>query len=101
MRIISTIKRDASVTDSMSYIILKCHRCDIDLLKIHCPTKDKTDDMKGSFQEKLESAFNKFLKYSTKIVLGDNNVGGDREDVLNRQLEMKVYTKSVTITELC
>jgi hypothetical protein len=35
-----------------------------------------------------------------KIVLEDNNVSGDREDVLNRQLEMKVYTKSVTITEL-
>jgi hypothetical protein len=53
---ISAIKRDASVTDSMSYIILKCHWCDIDLLKIHGPTKDKIDDMKKSFHEELESA---------------------------------------------
>jgi hypothetical protein len=37
------------------------------------PTEDKTDDVKDSFYEELEHAFDKFPKYYVKILLGDFN----------------------------
>jgi hypothetical protein len=42
----------------------------------------------------------KFPKYHIRILLGDFNAKVDREDILNRQLGMKVYTKLVMIMEL-
>jgi hypothetical protein len=39
----------------MSYIILRVHRCHIIVLKVYDPTEDKTDDVKDSFKEELES----------------------------------------------
>jgi hypothetical protein len=44
--------------------------------------------------------FDKFLKYHMKILLGDSNAKVSREDILNRQLGMKVCTKLVMIMEL-
>jgi hypothetical protein len=61
-RIISAVKKVEFVSDRMSYIILRGHWCDIIGLNIHTPTKDKIDDMKGSFYEEPECVFNKFLK---------------------------------------
>jgi hypothetical protein len=55
-RIISALKRAESVSDRMSYIILRGR------LKVHAPTEDKTDDVKGSFYEELERVLNKFPK---------------------------------------
>jgi hypothetical protein len=49
----------------------------------HCsiaPTEDKTDDLKESFCEKLEHAFDKFPKYHIEILLGDFNAKVGRED---------------------
>jgi hypothetical protein len=51
------------------------------VLNIHAPTKDKTDDVKDSFYEELERAFDKFLKYHTKILLEDFNAKVGREDI--------------------
>jgi hypothetical protein len=42
--------------------------CDIILLKVHTPPKDKTDDMKDSFYEELDGIFDKFPKYRMKIL---------------------------------
>jgi hypothetical protein len=50
-RIISAVKRVEFVSDRMSYIILRGRWCNIIVLKVHAPTEDKTDDMKGSFYE--------------------------------------------------
>jgi hypothetical protein len=53
----------------MSYIILRGHWCHI-VLNVHAPTEDKVDDLKDSFYEELEHAFDKFPKYHLKILLG-------------------------------
>jgi exonuclease III len=98
-RIISAVKRVEFVTDRMSYIILRGRWCHIIVLNVHAPTEDKTD-VKDSFYEELERVIDKFPKYLLKILLGDFNAKVGREDILNRQLGMKVYTKPVTIMEL-
>jgi hypothetical protein len=61
-RIVTTIKRVEFVSDRMSYIILRGRWCDIIVLNIQTPTEDKTDDVKDSSYEKLESMFDKFPK---------------------------------------
>jgi hypothetical protein len=60
--------------------------------------ENETDDM-DSFCKELEHVFNKFPKYHMKILL-DFNAKISKEDFLNQQLGMKVYTKLVTIMEL-
>jgi hypothetical protein len=72
-RIISAVKRVEFVSDRMSYTILRDHWCHIVVLNVHAPTEDKTDDVKDSFYEELESVFDKFPKYHMKILLGDSN----------------------------
>jgi exonuclease III len=84
----------------VSYIILRGRWCHIIVLNVHAPTQDKTDDVKDSFYEELERVFHKFPKYHMKILLGDFNAKVGKEDILNRQLGMKVYTKLVMIMEL-
>jgi hypothetical protein len=37
----------------------------------YASTEDKTDDVKDSFYKELESVFDKFSRYHTKILLGD------------------------------
>jgi hypothetical protein len=66
------IKRVESVSDRMLYITLKGHWCDIIVLNVHAPTEDK-DDIKDSFYKELEQAFDQFLTYHMKILLGDFN----------------------------
>jgi exonuclease III len=83
----------------MSYIILRGRWCHIIVLNVHAPTEDETDYVKGSFYEELERVIDKFPKCRMKILLGDFNAKVGREDFLNRQLGMKVYTKLVMIME--
>jgi exonuclease III len=80
-RIISAVKRVEFVSDRMSYIMLRGRWCHIIVLNVHTPTEDKTDDVKDSFYEELECAFDKFLKYHTKILLGDFNVKVGKKDI--------------------
>jgi hypothetical protein len=84
----------------MSYIILRGRWYHIVVLNIHAPTEYKTDDVKDSFYEELERMFDKFPKYHMKFLLGDLSAKVGREDILNRQLGMTVYTKLVMIMEL-
>jgi exonuclease III len=80
-RIISAVKRVESVSDRMSYIILRGCWCHVIVLNVHAPIEDKTDDMNDSFYEELERVFDKFPKYHMKILLGDFNVKVGREDI--------------------
>jgi hypothetical protein len=80
-RITSAVKRVEFVTDKTSYIILRGHWCDIIVLNVYAPTEDKTDDVKDSFYDKLEWVFDKFLKYHTKILLGDFNAKVGQDDI--------------------
>jgi hydroxypyruvate isomerase len=94
-RIISAVKRVEFVSDRMSYIILRGRWCHIIVLNFRTPVEDKTDEVKDSFYEELDCAFDKFPKYGTKILLGDLNSKAGREVFLNRQLGMKIYKKLV------
>jgi hypothetical protein len=73
----------------MSYIILRGRWCDI-FRNGHAPTDDKTDDMKDSFYEELDRAFDKFPKYRMKIVLGDFNVEVGMKTFSNQQLGKRI-----------
>jgi hypothetical protein len=57
----------------MSYIILRDCWCAINVLDVHAPPEDKCDDTKDNFYEELEGVFDQFLKYHTKILLGEFN----------------------------
>jgi hypothetical protein len=70
-----------SVSDRISYTILRGHWCNIIILNIHDSTEDKTDDVKDSLYEELEREFDKFPKYHTKILLGDFNAKVGKEDI--------------------
>jgi hypothetical protein len=80
-RIISAVKRDEFLRDRMSYITLRGCWCHIIVLKVHAPTEDKTDYVKGSFYEELEHVFDKFPKYHTKTLLGGFNAKVGKEDI--------------------
>jgi exonuclease III len=80
-RIVSVVKGVELVSDRMTYIILRGRWCHIIVLNVHAPTEDKADDMKDSFYEELERAFDKFPKYHMKILLGDFNAEVGREDI--------------------
>jgi hypothetical protein len=57
------------------------------VLNVHAPTEDKTSDVKGSFYEELELAFDKFPKFYMKILLGDFNAKVGREDIFKPTTE--------------
>jgi hypothetical protein len=50
-------------------------------LKALASTEDTNYDMKNSFYEELEGAFDKFPKYHLKILLRDFNVKVGKEDI--------------------
>jgi hypothetical protein len=50
----SAVKRVESVSDKMSYIILRGRWCRVTVLNVHAPTEDKTDDVKDRFCEETE-----------------------------------------------
>jgi hypothetical protein len=54
----------------MSYVILRGRWFHIIVVIVHAPTEDKTDEVKESFCEELESVLHKFPKYHMKILLG-------------------------------
>jgi hypothetical protein len=61
-RIISAVKRVEFVSDRMSYIILRGCWCRIIVLNVHAATEEKSDDVKSSSYDELESVFDKFCK---------------------------------------
>jgi Cdc6-like AAA superfamily ATPase len=63
----------------MSYIILRGRWCDIIVLNVHAPTRDKIDDMKGRFYDELERVLDKLPKCPITILLDLNDKVG-RED---------------------
>jgi hypothetical protein len=53
---------------------------------------DKIDNVEDTFQKELESVFDKFPKYHTKIVLGDFSAKVGKEDIYkltNRNKNLK------------
>ena len=81
-RIASAVKRVESVSDRMSYIILRSRWCNIIVLNVHAPSEEKSDSSKDSFYEELDQVFDHFPKYDMKILLGDFNAKVGRENIL-------------------
>jgi len=52
------------VSDKMSYIVLRGRWCNTNVLNVHEPTEEESDDSKDNFYEKLKQVFDHFL--STK-----------------------------------
>jgi hypothetical protein len=77
----------------MSYIIIRGRWCHIIVLNAHAPTDDKTDYMKNSFYEELESVFSKSIKYHMKMLLGTFSVKVGKEDIFKPTIESEIYTK--------
>jgi hypothetical protein len=48
---------------------------------VHTPNEDKDDVIKDSFYEELEQVFDQFPRYYMKILMGDFNAKGGREDI--------------------
>jgi exonuclease III len=84
----------------MSYIILRGRWCDIIILNVYAPTKDKIDDMKGRFYEELERVFDKCSKYRMKIVLGDFNAKVGRGNIFKPTIYNDNGIKSRRIVNL-
>ena len=60
-------------------MVLRGRWCNIIVLNVHAPSKEKGDNSKYSFYEELEQVFDHFPKYDMKIPLGDFNAKvGDR-----------------------
>ena len=69
------------VSDRVSYIVLRGRWCNIIVLNVHAPSKEKSDLSKDSFYEELGQVFYHFPKYHTKILLGDFNAKVGREKI--------------------
>jgi len=78
-RIVSAVKKIEFVGDSVSFIVLIVHWCNIIALNMHAPSEEKSDDSKDSFYEELEQVSDNFPKYHMKILLGDFNAKVGRE----------------------
>jgi hypothetical protein len=71
-RIVSAVNRVKFVSDRMSYIVLRGHWCNIIVLNVHAPSKEKNDYSKDSFYEESEQVCDHFSKYCMKILLDFN-----------------------------
>jgi len=53
--------------------------------------------IKDSFYEELEQVFDDFPEHHIKILSGDFNAKGGRENIFSRQLRMRVYIRLAMI----
>ena len=67
-RIRSAVKKVEFISDRVSCITLKGRWCDIIVLNVHAPPKDKVDDIKDSFYEEIERLFDQLPMYHMKIL---------------------------------
>ena len=59
-RIVSTVKRVEFLSNRMSFSSERS-LCNIIVLNVHTPNKEKSDDSKDNFYEELEHVINNFL----------------------------------------
>jgi hypothetical protein len=58
--LVAAVKGVEFVRNSVSYIVLRGHWCNIIVLNVHAPSEEKSDDSKDSFYEELEQVFLSF-----------------------------------------
>jgi len=59
-RIVSAVQRAEFVSDWKSYIFLRSHSSNINVLNTHAPSEEKSDDLKDSCYEEMKQVFNHF-----------------------------------------
>jgi hypothetical protein len=67
------------VSGRILYIILRGRWCNIIVLNVHAPGKDKCDDVKDSSSEELGRVFDQFPRYDVKILSGDFSAKGSKK----------------------
>ena len=80
-KIASLVKRIEFVSYRISYVVLRGRWCNIIVLNVHEPSKEKSDNSEYSFYEELGQVFYHFPKYDTKILLGEFNAKVGRENI--------------------
>jgi exonuclease III len=80
-RIVSAVKIVEVVSDSLSYIVLRGHWCNIIVSNVHVPSEEKSDDSKGRFYEEFEQIYDHLSEYHMKILLGECNVKFGRVEI--------------------
>jgi uncharacterized UPF0146 family protein len=65
----------------MSYIIVRGRWCNIIVVNVHAPCKNKSDDVKDSLYEELGHVFYQLPRYDMKSLLVDFNAKVGREDI--------------------
>jgi hypothetical protein len=77
---------EKSISDRMSFVVLRGHWYNIILLNEDASTEVKSDDSKDSFHKELEQVINCFPKFHMNIQLGDLNTKLEREDVFKLKI---------------
>jgi len=67
------VKAVEFVSGRLSYIVLRGHWRNVNVVNVHAPSEEKSDESKDSFYEELEQVFHHFPKYHIKMLLGDFN----------------------------
>jgi len=80
-RILSTVKTVEFVSDRLSYMVLRGRWRNIIVVNMHVPSEERSDESED-FYEELEQGFDHFLKYHTKMLLGEFNTKVGRENTL-------------------
>ena len=80
-KITSAVKRVESVSDRVSYVVMRGHWFNIIVVNVHAPSEEKSDESKDSFYEEIEQVFYHFPKYHMKILLRDFNAKVGRENI--------------------
>jgi hypothetical protein len=78
--IVSAVKGVEFVKDRMSYTVQRDRWCNINVFNTVILSEGKSDDSKDSFYEEKEQFFEHFPKYHMKILLGDFNARGEKEN---------------------
>ncbi|KAI5717474.1 hypothetical protein M8J77_006391 [Diaphorina citri] len=75
------IKKNAFISDRLSYIRMRGSFNDLVIFNVHAPTEDSEDETKDTFYDTLEEIYNLSSNYETKLVLGDMNAKVGRESI--------------------
>jgi hypothetical protein len=80
-RIVSELKMVEFISGRMSYVTIRGRWFDIFVLDVFAQTGDKSDNMKDSFYEELESVVDHIPMYHAKNLLRNFNAKLVREDI--------------------
>lgn len=92
--IVSEVNKVEFVSDMSSYIMLRGCQCDI-VLSVHVSTEDKTDGIKGSFNEELERVLAQFSQQAEKT-FSNPSIGNDSLHVINNDNGIRVANSATS-----